>query len=351
MSIVVNGRFKIQRVTGVQRYAKEIVNKFSSLDLPFRIEEVVKPLKRNKIGQQLWEQFVLPLSLSNGDVLWSPANTGPISYSNQVITLHDLAVFPHPEWFSTRYAVWKRTLIPMIAKKSSGIITVSDFSKSIILDNISINPNKIKVIYNGVNDNLFSPANNDELREFRNRYDLHKRYILTLGSIDPRKNLEGILKAWAIFLEENPASEIELLIAGAPNKNFRNKLSLSDIPEKKVKYLGYVDDRDLSTLYSGAELFLYPSLFEGFGLPVLEAMICKTPVLTSNSGALKEISSNSAYLVNPHIPGEIAEGINDILNKKNLAEKLRLKGYQHAQKFKWEDSAIKTYKYLNSFDI
>lgn len=349
MAVIVNGHYLVQRVTGVQRYAIEIVKQFEKLGLTYWIEEMPDLLTKNKPTHHFWEQFMLPTKQNDGDVLWSPTNTGPVMASNQVITFHDIAVFPHPEWFSKNYVRWRQKLIPMLAKKAQGIITVSEFSRGIIREHIDISPDKVKAIHNGVNRKHFYPTSSKAIARIKNKLGLQSNYILTLGSLDPRKNLKGILQAWTLLRQEHPSFDYQLVVAGGKGKNFSEEFELDDFNEDNIKYLGYVDDEDLAPLYSGASLFVYPSLFEGFGLPVLEAMSCGTPVVTSNTGALKEISEGAAELVDPNRPEDIAQGVLNVTDSGKLSENLVHQGLQRVEQFSWEKSARETYEYLQMF--
>jgi len=349
MSITVNGHYLYQRVTGVQRYAIEILKEFDRLGLNYSIAEIPTLLRKNKITQHVWEQFVLPLRLRSSDVLWSPTNTGPAMAGNHVITFHDLAVFSHPEWFSENYVRWRQNLIPVLAKKARGILTVSEFSKKIILEYTNVDPGKVKAIHNGVNRKQFYPSDDGLILRVREKLGLNNKYILTLGSLDPRKNLKRILQAWSLLQKEQPLFDYVLAVAGGQGDNFSRKFSPEDFGKGSVKYLGYVDDEYLAPLYSGACGFVYPSLFEGFGLPVLEAMSCGTPVITSNTGALKEISEGAAEWADPYRPEEIAQSILNIVGSETLAKELARKGKKRAKQFNWEKTARETYTYLKEF--
>lgn len=349
MAIIVNGHYLEQRITGVQRYAIEIIKQFYELGFIYQMEEIPSFLKKNKFTHHVWEQFILPVAIDDVDVLWSPTNTGPIMAKNQVITFHDIAVFSHAEWFSKNYVRWRQNLIPLLAKKAKGIITVSEFSKEIIMEHIDIEPDKVKAIHNGVNRKHFFPVDHELIQNTRKKLGLTKDYILTLGSIDPRKNLKGILQAWSFLKNEQSAFDYELVVVGGQDKNFNEKFSINNVDEENIRYLGYVKEEYLAPLYSGAFLFVYPSLFEGFGLPVLEAMSCGTPVVTSDLGALKEVSNDAAELVDPTNPEAIAQGILNITESQGRGKELVRKGLERVQRFNWEKAARETYTYLKKF--
>lgn len=343
-TVYINGHCLLQRVTGVERYAREIIKAFDRGGYSYRIIKPSGFWGSGKLGRNLWQQMVLPRKKQPEDILWSPANNGPIYAQNHVITLHDMAVFPHPEWFSTAYATWKRTLVPQVAKRAKGILTVSEFSKSIISTHLDIDPKKIQVVYNGVNTDRFAPATHIAIGNLRDKYDLHNPYLLTLGSLDPRKNLERTVEAWNQCRTEEGLDNYVLAIAGASNTNF-GELDV-DFDNESIKRLGYVDDEDLPALYSGATGFLLPSLFEGFGLPVVEAMACGTPVITSNTTALDEIAGEAALKVDPSDIQSIKEGILELIYSPNLQTELTDRGLKRIQQFDWDEAAKKVYRFL-----
>ena len=345
-TLYINGNFLQQQVTGVQRYAREVIKGFDRGDYPYNIIEPKGIWTSGKLARNVWQQAILPRQKNSDDVLWSPANTGPVWAGNHVITIHDAAVFPHPEWFSKAYATWKRTLIPRLAKEARGILTVSKFSKEVISKHLHIDPQKIKVVYNAVDTARFKPASTKAIRNVCSKYDLQKPYLLTLGSLDPRKNFSRTVEAWNKCKKEEGLDDFMLAIAGGSNANF-GSLKLN-FDKETTKMLGYVDDEDLPALYSGAAGFLLPSLFEGFGLPVLEAMACGTPVITSNTTALDEVAGEAALKVDPSSINSITEGILKLMRSADLRERLRDRGQKRVHHFSWDKSARQIYEYLMS---
>ncbi len=342
--LYINGHFLNQRVTGVQRYAIEVLNGFEQAGYPF---EVIKPgsfSSANKISQLLWEQFLLPHQKKATDILWSPTNTGPAFAANHIVTLHDIGVFPHPEWFAKSYVLWKKTLIPVMAKRAVGILTVSKFSKQIICDHLDVHPDKVKVVYNGVNTERFKPASQSQIKNVIEKYDIKEPYFLTLGSLDPRKNIPALIKAWNRAVKDGCLQDSQLVIAGGSHRTL-GKFT-RDTTADNIRFTGYVDDDDLPPLYSGACGFLFPSLFEGFGLPVLEAMACRTPVLTSASSALDEISDNAALKVNPDDIESIKKGIIELAESSQRRNSLVQYGIERVKLFNWDRSAEAIYQYL-----
>ncbi|QEC53364.1 glycosyltransferase involved in cell wall biosynthesis [Anseongella ginsenosidimutans] len=338
----VNGHFLHQRLTGVQRYAREILAGFDEGGYAYRILSPSVPFSSHKVGHHFWEQVLLPLKQKESAVLWSPTNTGPVYADNHGITLHDGGVFVHPEWFSSSYVQWRKMLIPRIVSRAKTIITVSEYSRKVICQHLNLAPEKVKVVYNGIDPKRFKPADSVRIKQVRAKYGLTARYLLALGSLDPRKNFARLVTAWNKYTEKNP-NGYSLAIAGGSNDNFRSfQINRSD----SIKLLGYVEEEDLPALYSGASGFLFPSLFEGFGLPVLEAMACGTPVLTSNTTALDEIAGDAAIKVSPGSVDSIYEGLLQLLESQTQRDILVNKGFQRIKLFDWNNAASAIYRHL-----
>ena len=334
--VVVNGRFAAKRLTGVQRYAREIVDRLSP-----RCDVVWTDAQDGMRGHR-WEQAMLPLKC-RGRLLWSPCNTGPILVRNQVVTIHDTSFIDAPECFGRAFLAWYRWLIPRLARAVRRVMTVSEFSRQRIAELANIPLDRIDVVHNGVNEN-FRPAAPDTIAAVRNKFNLHGPYILTLGSLEPRKNLATLLKAWPRVSERH--GDLTLAIAGGSNLSiFANIPGLASIPHMQV--LGYVADELLPALYSGAEAFVFPSVYEGFGLPPLEAMACGTPVVCANTTALPEVVGNDAVLIDPRDAGAIADAVLRLLDDSALRRSLAERGTRRAGQFTWESAADKTWDVLN----
>ena len=337
--ILVNARSLNNPLSGVQRYTYEITSRLGNQIA------CVSPAKAfNGFAGHIWEQTALPL-LSKNHLLFSPSNTGPLAVENQIVSIMDATTLDHPEWFSSTFASWYQFLLPILAKRVRKIITISEFSKERIVENCGIDPDKVVVTYLST-DRRFFPKSDDEISKVRTNIGIpSKNYILALGSLEPRKNIERLLKAWTNIQQQLP-NDIWLVLAGAKGKEtiFR-KVSFEGLPPR-VHLTGYVDDQYLPSLLAGASLFVYPSLYEGFGLPPLEAMACGTPVLTSNTTSLPEVTGDAALLVNPHDTKAIANGIQLIVEDSTLRKHLISKGLERAKLFSWEKAAEKTWQVL-----
>src|SRR5260221_6549573 len=277
----VNLRTLGSQITGVQRYLLSLLP-----HLPSELSSVKPSRALHGIKGHLWEQFYLPTQLKRR-LLWSPGNTGPLGVSRQVVTVHDAATLDHPEWFERKFALWYGALLPRLIRKVRAVITVSHFSKERIVQLTGVEPGKVHVVLNGV-DPRFRPVDPDKVRQTTADLGLNHPYILFVGSIEPRKNLKTLLEAWRLSRFDG----VTLAVAGASSHVFQR--SQFDSLPAGVRLLGRVEDDSLPALYSGAAGFVYPSIYEGFGLPPLEALACGCPVAVSDIPALREVCGKTA---------------------------------------------------------
>ncbi len=334
--LTVNGRYAGKRLTGVQRYAMEIVRRLGARC------RVVQTDARDGIRGHRWEQATLPRAC-RGSLLWSPCNTGPLLVRQQVVTIHDATYADASECFSRPFAAWYQFLIPRLARRVRRVMTVSEFSRNRLADLTGVDPANIDVIYNGV-DGRFAPPALEAVAAVRREHDLPGPYVLTLGSIEPRKNLATLLKAWPLVAERRP--NLTLAIAGGGNAIYADAaVDPRSLP--RVKLLGYVDDANLPALYGGCETFVFPSTYEGFGLPPLEAMACGAPVVCSNATALPEVVGDAAVLIEPRDAGAMAEAIVSLTDDVALRADLFGRGRARAARFSWDASAEQVWQVLS----
>ena len=339
----VNTRILSYPITGVQRYLLEILTRIPSDHL----RQIAPHYPLSGARAHLWEQTVLPLR-TRGRLLWSPSNTGPLAVRHQVVTIHDVVPLDHPEWLNPRFAAWYRFLIPRLARRVRHVIAVSDFTRQRLIAHSGISADRISVIHCGV-DARFSPQTQEAIVAARAELQLPAgRYVLSVGSLEPRKNLGRLLSAWERLLPELPP-DVWLVLAGAKGKS----LVFAEVPEltrlpARVHLTGYVPDDRLPALYAGAEAFVYPSVYEGFGLPPLEAMACGTPVIVGNRTSLPEVVGDAAVLVDPYSTDAIAQALLDVITQPLLALKLRRAGPARAGSFTWTKAAEATHRVLNS---
>ncbi|WP_425614477.1 glycosyltransferase family 4 protein [Anatilimnocola sp. NA78] len=335
MTPCVNGRYLAQRLTGVQRYAREIVSRWEPVP-------VFQPKRGGKgASGHLWEQFRLP-TLTRG-LLWSPCTTGPLAVRQQVVTIHDTAFVDRAECFTRAFAAWYQWLVPRLARRVQRIITVSQFSKQRIVEYCRVPEEKVEVISCGVGPQ-FQPQSAQNIAQAREQLQLPARYALCVCSLEPRKNLHRLLQSWAA-MKDRP-DDLHLVLVGTKAKVYGD-IGLSEAPQNVV-LAGYVGDDLLPAVYAGAEFFACPSLYEGFGLPVLEAMACGVPVICSNSTSLPEVAGDAALLVDPLQIESIAAAMQQLANDASLRDQLRQRGWERAKLFSWDDAARKTWDLLTS---
>ena len=328
--IVVNGRFLSRRVTGVERYGCEIL---SLLGDRCRVER--SRLVLNGIQGHAWEQFILPRALNPESILWSPANTGPLAVRNQALTIHDLSPLEHPEWFIKGFAAWYRLFLPILAKRVRLIFTPSEYVRQKVMARFKVK--NVIVTTNGVDLSIFHP------NAKQNKYELPKCYLLFVGSLEPRKNLNALLEAWDEIKDD--FKETWLVIAGTGGHVFQPVKLFRDA--ERVRFLGYVEEKNLPGLYSGASLFVLPSFDEGFGLPALEAMASGIPVLVSNGGALPETVGDAGLIFDLSKPDNLSISLRQYLCDNNLRLSLKEKGLARAQSFSWQQTAELIWNKLN----
>lgn len=343
MSIVtINTRVLHGPLTGVQRYILELIK---HIGVELRAVAPSQPL--HGVKGHMWEQFVLPVKVGRG-LLWSPSNTGPLVTSRQVVTIHDTAVFDHPESVNPSFARWYRWLLPRLAQRVEHIITISEFTKGRIVETCRVAPEKITVIPNGV-DPRFSPRPKDEITETRRALGIPDgRYVLTLGTLQPRKNLHRLLQAWW-HIHDKVSDDVWLVVAGgSPTSLVFTEVILDKLPPR-VHFTGHVADRHLPALYSGALAFAFVSIYEGFGLPLLEAMAANVPVLAGNRSAVPEVVGDAGLLVDPLDVESIADGLFRLIEDASLRKSLQAKGLARVKEYTWEKSARMTAEILQRY--
>ena len=339
--IALNARFRVHNVTGMQRYAIEISRRLSDI-----LESIDPPGGLRGPAGHAWEQLYLPMAV-RGRLLWSPNNTGPVAVGHQICTIHDLIPLEHPEWFSRKFSAWYQYLLPRLARRAAHLIAVSEYTKFRLQELLQIPAGRITVIPNGV-DPSFHTAAPERIVEARTALGIGSgAYLLCVGSVEPRKNIVRLLEAWRIA-QSRVAGDVTLVVAGGSGMSgVFSEVLLGNLPAR-VHFTGYVPERHLTALYSGATAFIYPSLYEGFGIPPLEAMACGVPVITSNVTSLPEVTGGAAILVDPTKPDDMAEAIVELFENEDLRRQLIPKGLARAAFYSWDDAAIATRKLLRA---
>ena len=300
-----------------------------------------------------WEQISLPGAAKKYacDLLHCTSNTAPIHCSIPlIITLHDIIYLESLSLFRKGFTsyqrfgnLYRRLVIPHALKKSKKIITVSDFEKERINDFFKKHDDgHIVTVYNGVND-YFKPIYDDNiLSEVKKKYRLPDNYFFYMGNTDPKKNTRNVLIAYADFIHINGPTQ-ELVMLDYEKEKLKALLNAINAPElmHHIHLTGYVTNNDLPAIYNQSDLFLYPSLRESFGIPILEAMACGIPVITSNTSSMPEVAGGAAILIDPYNPNELTNAIEQLLSDHKLRLKLRKAGFIQAAQFSWQKMAEK----------
>lgn len=327
-------------LTGVQRYTTELLARAPG---DVRVVRPSRPLSGTP--GHLWEQLILPGELRRGELLWSPGNSGPLSVGRQVLSLMDMSPLDHPEWMSRKFAAWYGLLLPRLIERVAAIVTISEFSRQRILSYCPRAEGKVHVTHLAA-DARFRRAGAAQVAEMRTALGIPApEYFVALGSLEPRKNLSRVLAAWEAIVDR-VGKDVWLVLAGAKGKSLVFGDQSFDRLPPRVHLTGHVPDPMLPALYSGAIAALYPSLYEGFGLPPLEAMACGTPVLTSNTTSLPEVTGDAAICVDPLDVEAIAEGLVSLARDSALRDALAARGLEHAARFSWQRTASDTWRLL-----
>ncbi|MBI5605587.1 MAG: glycosyltransferase family 4 protein [Deltaproteobacteria bacterium] len=307
-----------------------------------------------------WEHFILPIRLMKKgiDVFHGPASLIPFrrDHYQVVVTIHDLVAFLFPETIPLKYGAYMRYLLRQAVKRANKIISVSHHTRQDLIEILKVPSEKIVVIHEAPSP-IFRPYDRNKVRTLlKERYGIKKKYIYHLGNIEPRKNLIVLLQAFTRVCQEL-GTEYQLVVSGQKGWLIRSLSHfLKNYPMRdQVLFTGYVPMEDLPFLMNGAEIFVFPSLYEGFGLPVLEAMSCGTPVISSNRSSIPEIVGSAGVLIDPTDVQELAHRIIYLLRNGEERRWLSLLGKDQAARFSWEEVARKTLnvyrsvKYENPF--
>ncbi|MBI2835067.1 MAG: glycosyltransferase family 4 protein [Acidobacteria bacterium] len=306
--------------------------------LPSGVEGPYGPRLPNRF---LWFQLALPRTIAR----LKPAlchftnSVAPLADSTPyALTIHDVSLFLHPATQPRKSLFLVRTLMPVVARRARAVVAVSAAARRDIIEVLRVPGDRVHVVANGVAGEFHRMAQN-ALAETCRKYSLHRPFVLHVGNVEPRKNLERLIRA---FMEVRRGGRVEeLVLAGQLGWRYRSVLRL--IEDERlggaVRLIGYVPDSELPALYNLARVLAFPSLYEGFGLPILEAMACGTPVITSNRGAMAEQAGDAALLIDPLEVGEITAALERVLGDEALREQLCAAGIGRAAAFSWARSA------------
>lgn len=344
--VVINARFLTQSITGSQRFAIELCREFKKIysgEILFvspdnimhkEIADEFGVKTMGRLGKGMsWEQIELPLMLwrLGSPILINLCSLAPVFYNNNIVTVLDLSFYLHPEWFSKSFSNLYNIIVPRAAANAKKVVTISENSKKEIISHFRIKNKDISIIYPSVS-SIF--LNSHHI----NTPNQYGKYILAVSSIDPRKNFSGLIQAF----KAGNFGQVKLVIVGSEHKVFAdNSLKELITGDDRIAFTGYVNDEQLVSLYKNAVLFAYPSLYEGFGIPPLEAMACGCPTLVSNTTSLPEVCGDASVYVDPYDVNSIRDGLAKLLNDDGLRASLIQKGYQQIRRFDWHQSAQK----------
>jgi len=372
MIIGIDARFAVYNRRGIGNYTFKLIQHLAGID---RCNEYILYVDRddaeNVLPKQsnfrikklfplnylIWEQIALPIQARKDSVniLHCTGNTAPIYLDRKinlvssimdVMYLKSYSDLPKSSSLYQRLGrIYRKVIVPKTLSHISRVITISNYSKDDILKHfLALREGEIVVTYLAA-DERFHVVDKSILAEIKNKLGISGSYILSLGATDPRKNTELIIKTFIELKNQNKIEE-KLVIVGIPdwkNTRFYDIVQESNF-ENNVIFTDFISEDDLVLLYNGASIFLYPSLYEGFGMPVLEAMSCGVPVITSNITSMPEIAGDAAILINPRDPEELKSSILTVLNDEKLRNELRELGFKQAKKFSWRRMAEETLK-------
>ncbi|RAI92347.1 glycosyltransferase involved in cell wall biosynthesis [Paenibacillus pabuli] len=351
IKIYINARFLTQTITGVQRYALELVKEMDQLIdrgeidgnryefcllSPSNIinEPAFKHIRHKAVGKlkgHLWEQLELPF-YAKGGLLINLCNTGPAFNKNQIVTIHDAAVFNYPKAFSFAFRAWYKFLMVRLGKTSKKIITVSHFSKGELMQHCKIAEHKLVVTHLGIDHIHRKKAAAGTIE----KYGIQLPYVLAVSTMNPYKNFNLIFEV----LPEIEAHNLNVVIVGSKNSKVFGEQTWAK--SDAVNWVGYVSDEELKALYEDAAGFIFPSLYEGFGLPPLEAMALGCPVIVSSRASIPEVCGDAVLYFNPDSPKEAASQLIEITSNPELSKQMSYKGKDHSGLFSWNKCAKDT---------
>ena len=360
MHIAIDAHSVGTQLAGNETYAVNLIEALAQID---RVNQYTIYVTKNEAVDRFanrWPNFQvkrtlphtplvrIPLTLAAElrrnpvEVLHVQYTAPPFAPCPIVSTIHDLSFEHLPETFTRRSRTQLRLTVRGTARRAAVILTLSEFSRRDIIETYAVDPERVLVTPAAAPTNFAPVENETELKDIRERYGIKPNYLLSLGSIQPRKNLARLIEAYALLRSSRAGNQLpQLVIAGKRGwlDNEIQRAAQRENRNESIKFIGYVPEKDLPALYSAAICFVYPSFFEGFGLPVLEAMQCGTPVIAGNRTSLPEVAGAAALLFDPFDAGALAEAIERIIHNPDTRAELRVKGLERARIFSWTATA------------
>ncbi len=313
------------------------------------IPVALKPQARHPILFKIWfnQSVKRALKKYKADIFLSP--DGYLSLTTdvkQIAVMHDLNFIHNPQDLKPVMRKYYLTQFPKFAEKASHIITVSDYSKQDICSQYSVPQEGVTAIWNGVSE-AFQPLKKDQIQVIRDKYSDGQPYFLFVGAIHPRKNIRRLIEAYAVYRENNPDSNMPLVIVGAELwTNAGMDLEISEKLKSSIHFTGHVPLEELASLMGAAEIFAFVPYFEGFGIPLVEAMCCGTPILSGDRTSLPEVAGDAALYCDPFSVEDIASKMTELVNNESLRNELSAKGLERSKLFSWDIAAEKVWNVI-----
>ncbi|MFW6015702.1 MAG: glycosyltransferase family 4 protein [bacterium] len=355
--ILINGTAMTSGMDGINRFTNEILNEIDiTTEEVYVLTSLIKtnlnnlktiaaPKLLNEYGsvssifRLIWNQIRTPkiIKENNINLYYSPNPEGMLNpRCPQIITVHDIIPILYPN-SNPRLKYYYRYVLPNLLKVSDFIIVPSKSTKEDLIRYYYLDSSKIKIVYQGYKKEIFSILDRDVINKVLSKYKIKNKYILCVGETRPYKNITKLIKA----IREVKVKDIELIVVGKINRLDKNLLKL---PQElgisdRIKFLGFVPDEDLAALYNGANTFVFPSLYEGFGIPPLEALACGCPVIASDRASIPEVCGNAAIYINPNDEKDIARKIDNVCADAKIRQKMKSKGLLLSKKYSYENAA------------
>jgi glycosyltransferase involved in cell wall biosynthesis len=350
------------KLGGNESYAKNLIEALAEIDNVNQYTIFVTKREARERFSNRWPNFQvrttpphtpfvrIPLTLSaelrrnRVDVLHVQFTAPPFSPCPVVVSIHDLSFEHLPETFKRRSRMQLRLTVRRSARNAAQVIALSEHARADLIATYNLQPEKVNVVPLAAPDSFAPVRADNELQRVRQIYGIDRDYILSVGSIQPRKNLRRLIEAYSLLRQQQPKGKLpQLVLVGKNAWLYDETLQLlKDRDPGSIVLTGYVPEADLPALYSGALCFIYPSYFEGFGLPPLEAMKCGAPVIVGNKTSLPEVVGDAALMIDPFDVSAIAAAIQKVISDSDFRSELRVKGMQRAKQFDWKETARRT---------
>lgn len=350
MKIAIDVQTTLGQKSGFGFYVKNLTENLKKVDTQNNYALLAPKTEKDFSTPQrfIWDQFTFPSSARKAqvDILHQPCFSAPLFYRGKIIiTIHDLISHFFPKNIPSGSRFYFSKWMPLTYRKANKIIAISHNTKQDIIDLLQIPEEKIVVIHSAVGEEYKSIDDKEAIKKIKAKYQTGEQFILDVGTLEPRKNLQFLVRAFNLALKKSGLN-CNLVLTGKKGWYYEGLFSLvKELKlEKRVIFAGYVPDEDLPLLYNAADLFAFPSLYEGFGFPPLEALSCGKPVIAANNSSIPEVVGNAGVLLDIEREEIWAKEIVNILTNEKLAQDLSKKGLEQAKKFSWAKTARETVK-------